>query len=84
MLMLMRNLPRGYVVWDKAATIRFRRPGRTTLFAEFSLSEEELAAIHAELRTVEKLDRTYLVELKDRDGVVHAAIEKTIHIRRPG
>ena len=29
MLMLMANLGRGYIVWDKAATIRYRKPGKT-------------------------------------------------------
>ena len=28
MLILAEALGRGYIVWDKAATIRFRRPGR--------------------------------------------------------
>jgi acyl-coenzyme A thioesterase PaaI-like protein len=30
-LMLMQSLGPDYVVWDKAAAIRYRRPGRTTL-----------------------------------------------------
>jgi hypothetical protein len=28
MLMLMSNLGRDYIVWDKAASIRFRKPGQ--------------------------------------------------------
>ena len=35
MLMLIKCLGPGYVVWDKAATIRFRKPGRSTLTATF-------------------------------------------------
>lgn len=35
MLMLMHILGKGYVVWDKAANVRFRKPGRTTLWADF-------------------------------------------------
>src|SRR6266496_6489335 len=35
MIMLIQLLGRDYVVWDKAATIRFRRPGQTTLYATF-------------------------------------------------
>ena len=45
MVMLMRLLGRDYVVWDKAATIRFRRPGRGTLHATFRIDEGELDAI---------------------------------------
>ena len=29
MLMLMNNLGRDYIVWDKAASIRFRKPGKS-------------------------------------------------------
>jgi hypothetical protein len=32
-----------------------------------------------ELTRVPKLDRVFVVELVDREGVVHAVVEKTIH-----
>src|SRR5260370_31069378 len=38
MIMLIHLLGREYVVWDKAATIRFRKPGRSTLTATFKIS----------------------------------------------
>ena len=84
MVMLIRNLGDGYVVWDKAASIRFRKPGRDTLYARFVLSEEELTEIRREVATEGKIERTYGVELVDDGGVVHADVEKTIHIRRRG
>lgn len=82
MVMLIRNLGPEYVVWDKAASIRFRRPGRTTLHARFLLDDAELDAIRAALVDASAIDRTYTVELVDAEGVVHATVEKTIHIRR--
>ena len=72
----------GYVVWDKAATIRFRKPGRSTLTARFVLEEAELHAIRKALETSDKVDRVYTVELVDAERVVHATVEKTIQIRR--
>jgi hypothetical protein len=81
MIMLIRILGRGYTVLDKAATIRFRRPGRDTLFARFVLSDEEIATIR-QLAEGSKMDRIYTVELADAAGVVHATVEKTIHIRK--
>src|SRR5436853_1768517 len=45
MIMLMSILGRDYVVWDKAATIRFRKPGKTTLHATFTVDGAELDAI---------------------------------------
>jgi hypothetical protein len=81
MIMLIQLLGREYVVWDKAATIRFRKPGRTTLFATFRLDDAELDAIRSAAASGEPVNRTYVVELVDGEGTVHASIEKVIHIR---
>lgn len=84
MIMLIKILGPDYVVWDKAARIRFRKPGRGTLYARFFLSEEELAAIRSELQAAPSVDRTYTVELADAAGVVHAEVEKVVYIARRG
>ncbi len=82
MIMLMHRLGRGYVVWDKAATIRFRKPGRATLFARFAVDDSEIAEIQSVLENAPATDRVYTVELTDSDGVVHAVVEKTVSVRR--
>lgn len=82
MLMLIHALGPEYVVWDKAAAIRFLKPGRTTLHARFTLDDAELDAIRAALETQRSVDRVYLVELADAQGTVHARVEKTIYVRR--
>lgn len=82
MIMLMEKLGPGYLVWDKAAAIRFRAPGRSTLYATFRLDDEELEAIRSALEGRDSTERTYTVELVDGDGKVHAEVEKTIYVRR--
>lgn len=82
MIMLIKILGPGYIVWDKAATIRFKKPGRGTLYARFLISEEEIAEIRSLLETEPSIDRVYQVELKDVEGVIHAIVDKTIYIRR--
>jgi acyl-coenzyme A thioesterase PaaI-like protein len=82
MIMLIHNLGREFIVWDKAAAIRFRRPGRSTLTATFRLDEGELREIRDLLQDLPKVDRTYTVELVDKDGLVHAVVEKVVHIAR--
>ncbi|MDR2188582.1 MAG: DUF4442 domain-containing protein [Azonexus sp.] len=79
-MMLMAALGDTYVVWDKAASIRYRQPGRSTLTADFVLDEAELAAIRAALSETPELDWTFLVELKDAHSVVHAVVERTVYI----
>ena len=82
MLMLIKALGPDYIVWDKAATIRFRKPGKSTLYAHFVLSDEELETIRTLAAQNPSVDRVYPVELVDRQGVVHASFEKTLYIRR--
>ena len=82
MIMLIKNLGPGYVVWDKAAAIRFKRPGRSKLRATFTLSGEELDGIRAALETQRSIDRTYTLQITDADGTVCAIVEKTEYVGR--
>lgn len=84
MLMLIKILGPGYTVWDKAANIRFRKPGRSTLYAEFQLDEEEVSEIRQLAEGERSIDRIYKVELKDSAGATHAQIEKMIYIAKKG
>ena len=82
MLMLIENLGRDYIVWDKSASIRFRRPGRGTVRASFTLSDEQIQEIRDALQTEEKIDRMFAVEVKDESGTVIAEVQKLIHVKR--
>lgn len=82
MVMLMTQLGRDYIVWDKAATIRFRKPGRVDLFAEFAINDDDIAAIKQRLINEPKLDWHRTVHVKDKTGEVIAEVEKVVHIRR--
>lgn len=82
MLAFLRLLGPEYVVWDKAATIRFRRPGRSTLYGSIRIPDEELTTVRRLCSEHPKVDRTYRFEWKDADGVVHAEIDKVLHFRR--
>lgn len=82
MLMLIENLGRDYIVWDKAASIRFRRPGKGKVSASFRLSEEQIEAIRRRLNTQEKVEPTFVVEVKDETGAVVAEVEKVLYVRK--
>jgi len=82
MLMLMENLGREYIVWDKAASIRFRKPGKGKVKAEFRLSDAQINAIREKLTTVDKYEPTFLVEVKDEAGDVVAEVQKVLHVRK--
>lgn len=82
MLMLLKNLGREYIVWDKAAAIRFRKPGRGKVTAQFRLSEAQVEEIRRALESQEKFEPVYTVEVKDESADVVAVVEKTLYVRR--
>lgn len=82
MLMLIKNLGKDYIVWDKAATIQFKRPGKGKVRAEFNLSEQQLEEIRATLVAQNKMDYIFKVEIKDVEGKLIAQVEKVLYIRR--
>ena len=82
MIQLIKLLGPDYIVWDKAASIRFCKPGRGTLFASFVIEREELQAIRNALESAPSVDRVYQVDLKDSEGVIYASVEKVVYVRK--
>ena len=82
MLMLIENLGRDYIVWDKSANIRFRKPGKGRVVARFRLSDEQLEGIRRDLQTQPKIEPTFLVEVTDESGAVIAEVQKVLHVRK--
>ena len=78
--MLMAALGEDYIIWDKAASIRYRKPGYTTLYADFRVTPEEMAGIRDVLAERHEVDWTFQIEIKDADGVVHTVVERTVYI----
>jgi acyl-coenzyme A thioesterase PaaI-like protein len=82
MLILLEALGRDYVVWDKAATIRFRRPGRGTVSAAFHIPQERIDEIRAEADNGGKVEPVFRTDVVDGKGEVVAEIEKLLYVRR--
>jgi acyl-coenzyme A thioesterase PaaI-like protein len=81
MVMLLANVGRDYVVWDRGATIHFRRPGRGTVQAEFRLTEEQIAAVCAAADRDGRHDATFTVSVTDAEGNTVADVEKVVYLR---
>ena len=81
MLILVQALGRGYVVWDKAATIRFRRPGRGTVRATFHIPPQKVEEIRAAADRGGKVEPVFTVEILDEQGEVVAEVEKLLYVR---
>lgn len=82
MLMLIKNLGPDYIVWDKAASIDFVKPGRETVRAHFRLEEKVLEEIKERVKEVGKYLPTFTVPVMDRHGDVVARVEKVLYVRK--
>jgi hypothetical protein len=82
MLILIPALGPEYVVWDKAATIRFLQPGRGTVRATFEIPQERIEEIRRAADEGEKVEPAFTAQVVGEDGRVVAEVEKVIHVRR--
>ncbi|OOG12962.1 DUF4442 domain-containing protein [Pseudomonas sp. B21-040] len=81
MLMLMENLGRHYIVWDKAADIDFISPGKGPVFANFRIDETLLDEIRRQTAGGEKYLPQLQVDIHDGAGTLVARVEKTLYVR---
>ena len=81
-LILAQRLGRDYLVWDKAATIRFRRPGRGTVTARFEIPAEEVEAIRRQAEPGAPVEPVFTAEVRDAAGEVVAEVEKLLWVRK--
>ena len=82
MLMLINILGPDYIVWDKAANIRFKKPGKGVMKATFELTEEKIAEIRAAAETQPKVEPQFQVLIKDEEGNVVAEVDKLLYVKK--
>lgn len=80
-LIVATNLGENYVIWDQAATIKFRRPGRGKVSAIFKISAEMLANMKQEVHERGRKSYVLNTEIVDESGKIVAQVEKTIYIK---
>ena len=82
MLILLMNLGEEYIVWDKSASIEFKKPGRNKLTAVFAFSDDELAVIRKQADANAKYIFDKPVDVVNEQGEVVATVIKTLYVRR--
>jgi acyl-coenzyme A thioesterase PaaI-like protein len=80
-LVLVEKLGPGWIVWDKAASIRFRKPGRGTVSAEFTVADERVAEIQREALENGRAEPVFTIEVTDAEGEVVASVEKVVFVK---
>lgn len=82
MLILIQKLGREYIVWDKGAAIRFKRPGKGRVRARFAVTDIELDSIKEQAAANYKVEPIFMVQILDEQNEVVAEVEKVLYVRR--
>lgn len=82
MLMLIHNLGKNYVVWDKGATVHFKKPARGKVYAEFKLTTDLINNIKSQADLNPKFEPQFLVEVKNSNGETVTLVEKLLYVKR--
>lgn len=74
-----------YVVWDKAATVRFLKPGKGRVTARFEMPDAKIAEIRSLAAGRQKVEPSFTVQVKDDAGEVVAEVDKLLYVKlKPG
>lgn len=82
MILLMENLGRDYIVWDKSAKITFKKPGKSRLHARFHIPESQYQDIKVQLEQKDTILPVFSVDVLDKEGQVVATVDKTIYLKK--
>lgn len=80
MIQLIQILGDDYVVWDKAVTAKYKRPGKSTIYGEFVFTKEEIEALKNQLKTEQQVDIIKTMQLVNTKAEVIAEFSKTLYI----
>lgn len=81
-LMVHHNLPRSYMVWDKAGSIEYVAPARGRVSATFRLEQSDIDTIVRMTADGDKHLHLFKVDVVDREGLTVAKVEKIVYARR--
>lgn len=82
MLILMDKLGGKYLVWDKAANIKFKKPGKGIVKAHFQIPDSKVEEIKKIVESDGKFEPVFEVEVKDEHGDTVALVEKTLWVKK--
>lgn len=82
LMLLIQLLGKDYIIWDKAAEIEFVSPGRGTVTAAITISDDELNDIRKNTADGRKYFPEFNLIIVDDYGGVVAKVKKILYVRR--
>ena len=81
MIQLLNILDENYVVWDKAASIRFRRPVKQDAYINFVVTDEDLENIKKDVAEQKEIDFKKVIQITNKQkDIVFAEVTKIIYV----
>lgn len=81
MIQLMNILGTDYVVWDKSAEIKFKRPAKENSYVDFIFTNEEITQIKERVKEEKEIDLYKEIKITNKDAsAVYAEVSKIIYI----
>lgn len=71
-----------YIVWDKSATVQFKKPGTGTVHAVFEIGKDELERIKMEIEQTGRGTYLFITSVRNETNDVVAEVEKEIYVRK--
>jgi len=84
MLILTNNLGPDYIIWDKAATIRFKKPGKGLMKATFHIPQQTIEEIRSQAEVQAKVEPQFQTVVTDAEGTIIAEVDKLLYVRKKG
>ena len=79
---LMMNLDKGYIVWDKSSKIEFIKPGKGTMYCDFKLSSTQIEEIKQKVDLEGKYLPILSTEIRDKEQALVAKVQKELYVRK--
>jgi hypothetical protein len=81
-LLLMCHLGPDYVILDSSASIEYLHKAKGSVFADFSLTQEQVEHIREKAQSGEKIEPHFDVCIYDEKGKIVTKIHKVLYIRK--
>jgi hypothetical protein len=82
MFILIQHLGKDYIVWDKSASIHFKKPGMGVVRASFHISLVEIVNIKTYVDTNGKGNFTFDTNIFNEKDEIVATVEKVIYVKK--
>lgn len=80
MIQLINILGDNYVVWDKEASIKYKRPAKESVFTEFIFNKEEIENIKKDVALNGETTLIKTPNIITGDGIIIAELIKSVYV----